>query len=139
MKNENKSISTADLYKKFSTKSSNADDIFEYAIKERQKELEKLTKENLYKNGINKKYLENDNIRIRNTISFLMNSDDNFEFYINSKPLSKGCDDALKYRLNPLKVLKKDSKDIFGVDQKHETKSIVMEKESNLLFFNAWQ
>ncbi len=132
---ENKSISTNDLYRKFSTKS-DGNDIFGYAVEKRAEELNKMSNKELLKNGINEAYLRDDDARIIDTIKFLINSrNDNFEFYINSKPLTRGCDEALKYRLNPLKALKENSSDIFGVGGEHETKSMVMENNNNIYYF----
>jgi len=52
--------------------------------------------------------LHEDNIRIKHTVDFLMDVENDFEFYIANKPLTASCEEAAKFRVDHKKILQRD-------------------------------
>jgi len=115
-------------YNKFTTALSTKEDVLKYALTQRDliiKELGILLKES---------ELREDNIRIEHTINFLIDVENDFEFYIANKPPTRSCEEAAKFRVNHEKILRREENP-FGIKAANETKSIVRKRGDALYFF----
>lgn len=74
--------------------------------------------------------------RFIETLKFLMCTEGDFSFFINDKPATVGCIQAVKHRCNPWeKEDKKGERIKMGVEMQNEVKSIVMEKNGEIYCF----
>lgn len=115
-------------YSKFTTATSTAKDILKYAITLRDamaKECGALLSE---------AELREDNIRIKHTVDFLMDVASDFEFYVSVKPKTRGCQEAVEFRINPEKILRGEENP-FGVELAIEVKAQVRKRGDEFYFF----
>lgn len=118
----------------FNTKTSSKDEVIAF-MKAGRFKMENACKVSLTEDEINA-----DNKRIKCSVEFILgnNNEEGFDFYVHDKPQTVGCEQAMEYRLDPLKINREEN--VFGSKEvSREVKSLIMEDKSGTIHYFIMQ